>query len=312
MKLVEIVVVRCDPDVVDAHIAYHLNAGVDFVIATDHESGAGTSEILRSYERDGYLRLIREVGEARDAEWRTRMARTAATDHGADWVINSEPDEFWWPRGESLKDVLAPIPERYTVVQGLRRSFLPEPGTDGLFSERMTLRQMLQGASDDGPESLAATLRPIHRADPNVVVQVDGTVTLSRSVPLRAWYPIEVLRFSARGSEDGGEEEREGSIVDTRLRDALRALREAGPPADGTPGRAFALPEQGVSRLSFSTPDVVDDAAYAVECAAVGEVDLPRLEQYVAELEERVRWLEQRLWPRVLRRLSRFVGGTRR
>lgn len=309
MKLVETLVVRDEADVVDAQIAFHLNAGVDLVIATDHESGEGTTEILESYERDGYLCLIREKGEARAAEWRTRMARMAATEHGADWVINSGADEFWWPRGESLKDVLAPIPPRYTTVQGLRRLFLPRPDGDRFFAERMTVRRSLEEAPTPPASSLASILRPVHRASPDVVVHADGTLTLARNVPLRAWYPVEVLHFPARDSADFAEEELAGSVVDdARLREALRALREAGA-AESTPGRAFALPEQGASRLSFSTPDVVDDAAYAVECAAVGEVDLPGLERYVAELEDRVRWLEQRLWPRVLRRLSRFVGG---
>ena len=308
MKLVETLVVQDEAEVVDAHLAFHLNAGVDFVIATDHESNDGTAEILQSYEREGFLRLIRETGEAREAEWRTGMARLAASEHSADWVINSGVDEFWWPRGESLKDVLAPIPSRYTTVQGLRRPFLARPDRDEFFAERMTVRRSLAETPTPPASSLASILRPIHRASPDVVVHVDGTLTLARNVPLRAWYPVEVLHFPDRASADY-DERLPGSVVDdARLRDALRALREAVG-AEGKSGRAFALPEQGAGLLSFRTPDVVEDAAYAVECAAVGEVDLPGLERYVAELEERVRWLEQRLWPRVLRQLSRFVGG---
>ena len=38
MKLVQTLVVRDEADIVDDQIAYHLNAGVDFVIATDHQS----------------------------------------------------------------------------------------------------------------------------------------------------------------------------------------------------------------------------------------------------------------------------------
>lgn len=240
------------------------------------------------------------------------MARMAANEYAADWLINSGADEFWWPRGESLKDVLAPIPPRYTTVQGLRRQFFPGPGDDDFFAERLTVRNSLEDAPTRPTSSLASILRPVHRASPNAVVHHDGTVTLARNVPLRAWYPIEVLHFPSSPSEDGDDRERSGSeVVDTRLRDALRSLRDTSD-TGRTLGRAFALPEQGASRLSFPTPNVVDDAAYAVECAAVGEVDLPRLEQYVAELEDRVRWLEQRLWPRVLRRVARYVGGKSR
>ena len=51
MKLVETLVVRDEADIVDAQIRHHLNLGVDFVIATDHGSTDGTTEILESYER---------------------------------------------------------------------------------------------------------------------------------------------------------------------------------------------------------------------------------------------------------------------
>ena len=106
MKLVMTLLARNEADVVDAQIAFHLHAGVDFVIATDNASSDGTSEVLERYERAGRLRLLREPGDdMRQAEWVTRMARLAATEHGADWVIHSDADEFWWPRGGSLKDV---------------------------------------------------------------------------------------------------------------------------------------------------------------------------------------------------------------
>ena len=58
MRLVQTLVVRDETDVVDTQISYHLNAGVDFVIASDHESRDGTTEILESYARDGHLRRI--------------------------------------------------------------------------------------------------------------------------------------------------------------------------------------------------------------------------------------------------------------
>ena len=122
MKLVMTLLARDEADIVDANLQYHLNAGVDFVIATDNLSRDGTTEILESYARSGHLYLIREDSEyLRQADWITRMGRLAATDFGADWVIHSDADEFWWPRGDSLKEVLASIPSRYGVVRALLR-----------------------------------------------------------------------------------------------------------------------------------------------------------------------------------------------
>jgi glycosyl transferase family 2 len=310
MKLVMTLVVRDEAEVVDAQLAYHLNAGVDFVLATDHASQDGTTEILESYERAGHLRLLRVEGEGKelDGEWRLRMARLAATEHGADWVIETDVNEFWWPRGESLKDALAPIPARYTTVQGLRRPFLARAGAGDLF-ERMTVRRSLQhGIGESEPPGL--WLRPVHRADPSVTA---GALEQPRRVPLRAWYPIEVLDFSGRSEQPAHEAElgqglANGSLVeDTRVLDALRTLRDAASGGQTT----YALPSAGTTRLSFRAPDIVDDAAYAVECAAVGEVDLPGLERYVGELEQRVAWLEQRLWPRLLRRASGLFRRSR-
>ena len=227
----------------------------------------------------------------RQEEWVTRMARLAATDFGADWVINSDADEFWWPRGGTLKDVLGVVPERFGVVRGCWRHFLPRP--DG--------RPVLRRADDRSacarrlfPETrrtiFHAHQKVAHRADPVVEVERGNHNALGvRSEPLRRWHPIEVLHFSFRSVEQlerkasvgwmryaASEPDhapdparrayREGGLdavlsrrmrfrmrrsseesptarlaVDTRLRDALRTLRD--------PDGSFRLPDQAkVSR----------------------------------------------------------------
>ena len=68
------------------------------------------------------------------------MAQLAATELGADWVLNADADEFWWPQGSGLKDVLAAVPERYGVVRAAWRNFVPRPLDADFFAERMTVR----------------------------------------------------------------------------------------------------------------------------------------------------------------------------
>ena len=112
--------VRDEADIVDAQIAYHLDAGVDLVVATDNRSQDGTTEILERYERDGVLHLIREPGnDLRQSEWVTRMARLAATDFGADWILNADADEFWHRRGGGLRSSSPSSPNGSAQFGGL-------------------------------------------------------------------------------------------------------------------------------------------------------------------------------------------------
>ena len=200
MKVVMTLLARDEADIVDAQIAYHLHAGVDFVIATDNRSQDGTTEILERYERAGSLHLIREQGDdLRQSEWVTRMARLAATDFGADWVVNADADEFWWPRRADLKDVLASIPDEFGVVRGAWRNFVPRPEGDEDFAERMTVRLCTPSFH---PHPLSTHSKSVHRAVPDVRIGRGNHEAFGAGLrPIRGWYPFEILHFPVRSRE---------------------------------------------------------------------------------------------------------------
>ena len=202
MKVVMTMLVRDEEDILDAQLAFHLNAGVDLVIATDHRSQDGTTEILERYARDGYVHVLREESAGyRQSEWVTRMARLAATDFGADWVINSDADEFWWPREGPLKEILASVPRRYGIVRCYQRHFAPRHDEEGHFAERMTVR-VTPHMHLQPEDPFQGTIQIVHRADPAVVVALGNHDVSSQGlVPLRGWYPLEVLHFPLRTLE---------------------------------------------------------------------------------------------------------------
>jgi Glycosyl transferase family 2 len=321
MKLVLTVLARDEADVIDAQLSFHLNAGVDFVIATDNGSRDGTREIFERYRREGRLHLIDEPAEGlRQSEWVTRMARLAATEYGADWVINSDADEFWWPRGPSLRDVLEAVPQECGIVTAFWRTFVPRPEDDAHFVERMTLRATPAAPIND-PRSFYRPVKKIaHRADPDVVVgRGNHGLVGSELSPLLAWHPLEVLHFPLRSRDQwrrkvelqgdaftkhiervgtgyhltaydalrsGRLDEQYGTMVvddhvaerglrdgalavDTRLRDARRAIAEGNP-------------------VAFLQPTTDEEIAYGLEAALLQEADLVRLLRRADALEQRL------------------------
>jgi len=230
MRLVMTLLVRDEEDVLREHLQYHLNAGVDLVIATDHRSQDATIEILNSYARDDVLVLFREEGRfAQQGSWQTRMSRLAASEFGADWVIPSDADEFWWPRGSSLKAALRTIPPRYGVVCGILQNFVPHRNEAGWFVERLTLRLSAHAPINDPATPFRPVVKVAHRGDPRVVVPggahdvlgVDGEL-------LRCWYPFDVLHFPFRSREQTDRKYRKTwTGWERNLRGDLARAREA-------------------------------------------------------------------------------------
>jgi hypothetical protein len=167
MKLVMTLLVRDEQDIVAEHLDFHLAQGVDQVIVTDNGSEDATLGILREYEARGVVRIILEPSDDySQGRWVTRMARMAATELGADWVINSDADEFWWPRSGTLASTFAGLDRRTGIVVARRTNFVPQPEGDDPFWERMTVRER---------ESLNPVGKPLppklaHRAHPEITV----------------------------------------------------------------------------------------------------------------------------------------------
>ena len=165
MKLVMTLLVRDEEDVLEANLAHHYAQGVDFVIATDNGSVDRTVAILEVEERAGRLRLIHKPEDTyAQHRWVTRMARLAATDHGADWVINNDADEFWFAREGDLASTLASVAEGVDVVVARRHNLIARP--DG---QPMTVRQtapLQHPGLGDGP----LPPKVAHRAYPEITV----------------------------------------------------------------------------------------------------------------------------------------------
>jgi hypothetical protein len=346
MTLVMTLLARDEIDVIDSWLAFHLNAGADLVIATDNRSQDGTTEVLEEYARSGHVHLLHEPGEdLRQDEWVTRMAQTAASNLGADWVLNSDADEFWWPRGGSLKELLGAVPARYGIVRACWRHFPPRPDNGSPFYERMTARLRTPTSPGDKSSIYHVHQKIAHRADPEVTVAFGNHTAFGEGLePLRGWHPIEILHFSHRTFEQMErksrfgrgippplvtpdrlamwEAEREGRLWEyfdsfvLRDEDVEREVA-AGRVAVDTRLRdvlrglrdddgTFRIPMDGAALLSFPRPKVADDGLYAAETALLADIDAAvRAEQRVAALERRLERLERGSVSRLVHRLAR-------
>jgi hypothetical protein len=317
MKLVQTLVVRDEADIVDAQIAYHLAAGVDFVLATDHDSEDGTTDVLRRYERDGALRLYREAGEMRESDWRTRMAREAASEHGADWVINTDADEFWIPREHTLKESLAAVPDHVGVVWATTCHFVPRPEDGSPFAERMTARFAATAALNDPTSPYRPHAKAAHRADPSIRVRFGSHRVVSETLaPLPGWHPADVFHFPYRTSAQYEEKTVRRARGDKPLGQYVKGLqaKEQGRIEDvysmlvvddealarGVAAGSLVVDTRLRDALRTPGSGAVDSAEprFALDEAALRDSDVVRLVRRLDELRTRVDALAERPWAR--------------
>ncbi len=199
MKLVMTLLVRDSEELLRQNLEFHIRQGVDFFIITDNRSVDGTGRIIEDYVRAGLAERIWEPEDTySQARWVTRMARRAADEHGANWVINNDDDEFWSGDGISLKDALAQVPPACLAVEVQRYNHPPLKSVDGGgFLQTMVYREQ---------RSLNPMGRPLppkvcHRAFADIEV-AQGNHSVSRSgvlLPAEATQTIAISHFPVRG-----------------------------------------------------------------------------------------------------------------
>ncbi|HEX3462681.1 MAG TPA: glycosyltransferase family 2 protein [Candidatus Elarobacter sp.] len=166
MKLIMTLLVRDLEDIVAANLEYHLSHGVDHVIVTDNGSVDETRAIVAAYARTGRVTLLDQRDDDYDqSAWVTYMARIAWY-MGADWVINDDADELYWPIGRDLRGVLERVPPEYGSLSVPRANMLPVRELRGHPFEEMIYRD---ASSTNG---LGRPLPPkaVHRGVPDVQV----------------------------------------------------------------------------------------------------------------------------------------------
>jgi hypothetical protein len=328
-RIVMTLLVRDGIDLIDDWLRYHFARGVDYVIVTDHRSVDGTTDSLREEERRGRLRLFRESVEVIDqSAIVTGMARLAAVEHGADWVINSDADEFWWPRGGGLQDILAAVPDRFGVLRGLMRHFvLRTPEAPPRATERLTVRSR---PSRNLRDAYHAQVKIVHRGTPDVIVSTGNHDADGLGLALvREWLPFEVLHFPLRTREQllakytehskilagqhlvraasllSASETQESFIASLTYDDqAVASGLATGELVRDTRLRdALSLLDGGETRLGPWEPTIADDVDLAIDQQAVLEHDaMFRLTERASAVQLGVNRLEGHLATRAFRR----------
>ena len=174
MRIVTTLMIRDEADIVGAMLTHQREQGVDHVIVTDNASVDGTVDLLRTFERQGFVTLWHDP-EHRKQQYRvvTRMARHAATELGADWVINADADEFMVARdpGRTIRDVLAAVPPSVDVLRIPVVNLTGAPSRVGSGLARLDLRdQRSESELTTAGIPFHPTPNAVHRGHPEVEI----------------------------------------------------------------------------------------------------------------------------------------------
>lgn len=115
MTVVGVSMMRDEADVA-AGVLEHLAEEVDAILVADNLSVDGTRDILRSLRLSVPLLIVDDPDPAyRQADKMSHLARVAAAEFDADWIVPFDADELW-VAPDRIRTILGDAPPAITIV----------------------------------------------------------------------------------------------------------------------------------------------------------------------------------------------------
>jgi hypothetical protein len=234
LKLVGVAMVRNEADILEAFVRHNLTV-LDRMLVVDHASVDGTEQILASLVREG-LPLVAMRDESSGYPLQAMivaLARNAFAEHGADYVVPLDGDEFLKvPSRPALEAALAALPAgHHARLEWL--TYVPEfaPGADAM--------QAMQGAKRVKGERHGLTKTIVAKsfaAEPAATIELGAHAVRAPDAQTTAPHVMLPQAIAANAHVPFR------SVQQYKAKTAIRWLAKLGAPPSN-PGQSFQLRE---------------------------------------------------------------------
>jgi len=116
-RTVAVTMVKDEVDIV-ARTVGHMASQVDWVIVADNMSTDGTRDVLEDMTRDLNVTVVDdlEVGYHQSAKM-TELAMRARLNHGAEWIVPFDADEWWYSPFGRISEILGSLAGQWLVME---------------------------------------------------------------------------------------------------------------------------------------------------------------------------------------------------